>query len=447
MYKRDIIIFLFLVMNILFSQSKIEIKHLSNNNLLFNTFSLTTTSQIDSVIETQYNGERVKHIYFYDENSNKTEWIYQEWQNDKWLNLFKNSYLYDTNGNVELHLLERWDNMQWQNYRQKHFTYDSDNNILQEIIEVWENNKWIFGNNFDEFKITYTYNEKKLLSTKIIEKWESNDAINTLRDVYSYDEANRLLTHRIEVWENNEWKNLQQEKRDYNETGLLYTDTLKLWYNSQWNKSTIKLHEYNESGYVAYLYQEDWLDNESINTTRRTTYQYNDDLSLHNEIIEIWNNSVSINNWQNEKRVSYTYNNNKVDNILYENWTNSIWTNSYRNSFEYDTNGNLTLSLEESWIEGKWEPYNLFTGQFLDFMDKEYKYMGYEINYYYNNLSDVQKHLNFQNKFILSQNYPNPFNPTTTIKYQIPSKMKHEKSNVKLVVYDILGREVATLVN
>ena len=51
------------------------------------------------------------------------------------------------------------------------------------------------------------------------------------------------------------------------------------------------------------------------------------------------------------------------------------------------------------------------------------------------------------NNFELFQNYPNPFNPTTTIKYQLPTKVKSETANVKLIIYDILGREIATLVN
>ena len=47
----------------------------------------------------------------------------------------------------------------------------------------------------------------------------------------------------------------------------------------------------------------------------------------------------------------------------------------------------------------------------------------------------------------LYQNYPNPFNPETTINYTIPPNVKGETINVTLKVYDVLGREIATLVD
>ena len=45
-------------------------------------------------------------------------------------------------------------------------------------------------------------------------------------------------------------------------------------------------------------------------------------------------------------------------------------------------------------------------------------------------------------RFVLNENYPNPFNPITTIKYEIP-----KNGNVRLVIYNIIGQEVITLVN
>ncbi|MBU1854055.1 MAG: T9SS type A sorting domain-containing protein, partial [Candidatus Omnitrophica bacterium] len=44
--------------------------------------------------------------------------------------------------------------------------------------------------------------------------------------------------------------------------------------------------------------------------------------------------------------------------------------------------------------------------------------------------------------FALHQNYPNPFNPITTIKYDLP-----KEAHVKIMIYDVMGREVRTLVN
>ncbi|MFC2094789.1 T9SS type A sorting domain-containing protein, partial [Bacteroidota bacterium] len=49
--------------------------------------------------------------------------------------------------------------------------------------------------------------------------------------------------------------------------------------------------------------------------------------------------------------------------------------------------------------------------------------------------------------YILYQNYPNPFNSSTKIKYTIPSVGTHDRVYVQLKVYDVLGNEVAVLVN
>ncbi|MBK6536453.1 MAG: T9SS type A sorting domain-containing protein [Ignavibacteria bacterium] len=49
---------------------------------------------------------------------------------------------------------------------------------------------------------------------------------------------------------------------------------------------------------------------------------------------------------------------------------------------------------------------------------------------------------NIPTEFALGQNYPNPFNPSTTINYELPAS-----NFVTLKIYDLVGKEVMTLVN
>ena len=60
----------------------------------------------------------------------------------------------------------------------------------------------------------------------------------------------------------------------------------------------------------------------------------------------------------------------------------------------------------------------------------------------YNCISGGIQTIEIPNYYFLNQNFPNPFNPVTNIKFGVP-----ESGNVRLVVYDILGREVTTLMN
>ncbi len=72
---------------------------------------------------------------------------------------------------------------------------------------------------------------------------------------------------------------------------------------------------------------------------------------------------------------------------------------------------------------------------------------------YYKNLMNItsveDERSQTASEFHLHQNYPNPFNPATTIQYSIPVAVPSsvERQHVSLIIYDILGNEVATLVN
>lgn len=64
-------------------------------------------------------------------------------------------------------------------------------------------------------------------------------------------------------------------------------------------------------------------------------------------------------------------------------------------------------------------------------------------------ITDVEQEslAGYPQAYQLHQNFPNPFNPVTKIKFSIPSNVKREMSNVLLKVYDVLGIEVATLID
>jgi Secretion system C-terminal sorting domain len=104
------------------------------------------------------------------------------------------------------------------------------------------------------------------------------------------------------------------------------------------------------------------------------------------------------------------------------------------------------LSLNDS-IKVKFIYTNDTTGIFFTYLVKtegSYSHPTYYLYYRSNGITPVSvlNNKNLPKRFSLLQNYPNPFNPSTTINYQIPTS-----GMVSIKVYDVLGKEVATLVN
>jgi len=148
------------------------------------------------------------------------------------------------------------------------------------------------------------------------------------------------------------------------------------------------------------------------------------------------------------------------DSLIFFTWHPSIDVDNdvtYRLVIELEFFGNLytdeynnitdsTHGVESTRLDGLLSALNLEESVlywFVESTDGEYTVRSDTSSFYLTReYLNIESGILIPNQFTLHQNYPNPFNPITTLRYDLP-----ENSYVNVTIYDMLGRQVKTLIN
>jgi hypothetical protein len=293
------------------------------------------------------------------------------------------------------------------------YYYNTGGNIDSVGYGYWNDSLWF--NDSSGYKIHYSTDGK--LISKI---YSSKDTVTSVEE-YSYNSNGNLISFTLKDYTNHD---TISNTREYDPKNRL---TLINYFNSGNQSISQRIYRYDSSENISCT----WI---NINNSD-TVYAYKWWLSfdetgkVSNEIF--YTGFLSDSTWHDTNDIAFNYDEYgrllKMGNIV---------------RFHYDIDGNLDTLINTHVILCG---YLGNTATLIDSYGNTIRLSdcdGSNCFYYSKKVTGVHTDKINVKTFTLCQNYPNPFNPSTTISYGIPLK-----AFVSLKVFDLIGREVATIVS
>ncbi len=323
----------------------------------------------------------------------------------------------------------------WNNTDTKiYYTYNSDWQLTYEQILFPSGSRHKVSYFYDESKITlktidtlkgtfwksykkyiYSYDNNGNNNLILSQVYSDSIWLDERKDIFTYTNQNQVYTHIIANWVDTTWVNINSYTYNYNNGGLLLSLTGEKWENDNWAPKSRNRYEYNMNNVVSTFYRDSYIGG-------------------------IWNQEAQF-------RGSFDSVGNALNYIYYS--YSPIYGSEERESYSYtyDTNNNCIKAYHSQTTYGVMHfalttPASGIVRLYFNNQSEFIEYNSPKVSIQYVTFTNINENSYSPTKLTLSQNYPNPFNPTTTIKYSIPAA-----SIVSLKIYDILGKEVADLVN
>lgn len=370
----------------------------------------------------------------------------QLWTPDGWLDYHSVENTYDLNDNLIQTVTKLSDGISLANYERVSQTYEQDGNLKTRTEQLWNGSDWE-NNSRSEFE--YDEAGRLKVATYLISDGASG-FLDFARELYSYEGNPKKEKIEYQIYQNGFWdkssltesiyiddervsevvefgwdgENFQPiEKQSYTYTNMLLSKLMNsLWTGGDWSDVAQQVYSYDGQSKliesVSLSFNETTQTWENVYRIMNTYYGSDSLLTIaQTGNVTAWDNLFMV-------VTKFTLNGKEESVISYE-WDSTDWLPLAKGEYNYDVNGNLQLYYEYGFEENNW---TIFGRAIFTFIPA--------------NSTGADDDPVSVEEFKLFDNYPNPFNPSTVISWQ-----SSVDSRQTLKIYDILGNEVATLVD